>query len=100
MTIIPSCSERADCWRRAADWKGAVSAIQLARETGVRQQSPSRWLQEASRYDDFGLLCEPCVFAGAWNPAQSRGAVLTPMRQLCFKSHGTDSRLGVFARWA
>jgi transposase len=28
--------------------KDAVSAIQLARETGVRQQSLSRWLQEAS----------------------------------------------------
>ena len=30
--------------------KGAVSAIQLARETGVRQQSLSRWLQEASSF--------------------------------------------------
>ena len=28
--------------------KDAVSAIQLARETGARQQSLSRWLQEAS----------------------------------------------------
>ena len=28
--------------------KDAVSAIQLARETGIRQQSLSRWLQEAS----------------------------------------------------
>ena len=27
--------------------KGAVSALQLARETGVRQQNLSRWLQEA-----------------------------------------------------
>ena len=27
--------------------KDAVSAIQLARETGIRQQSLSRWLQEA-----------------------------------------------------
>ena len=27
--------------------KEAVSALQLARETGVRQQSLSRWLEEA-----------------------------------------------------
>jgi len=27
--------------------RGAVSALQLARETGVRQQNLSRWLQEA-----------------------------------------------------
>jgi transposase-like protein len=27
--------------------KNAVSALQLARETGVRQQNLSRWLQEA-----------------------------------------------------
>ncbi len=27
--------------------KGAMSALQLARETGVRQQNLSRWLQEA-----------------------------------------------------
>ena len=27
--------------------KNAVSAIQLSRETGVRQQNLSRWLQEA-----------------------------------------------------
>jgi hypothetical protein len=28
-------------------WRNAVSAVQLAHETGIRQQNLSRWLQEA-----------------------------------------------------
>lgn len=36
--------------------KDAVSAMQLARETGVRQQNLSRWLQEAR-----SLLCIPTM---------------------------------------
>lgn len=38
--------------------KGAISAIQLARETGIRQQSLSRWLQEASTLP-FGASPKP-----------------------------------------
>ena len=51
-----------------------------------------------SRYDELRLLCEPCVPAGAWNPAQARGPVRPPMRQLPFKSHRTSHRLGILAR--
>lgn len=29
--------------------KSAISALQMSRETGIRQQSLSRWLQEARR---------------------------------------------------
>jgi hypothetical protein len=50
-----------------------------------------------NRYNESRLLCEPRVFAGAWNPTPTRGAVRTPMRQLCFKSHRTSHGLE-FAR--
>jgi len=71
--------------------------VDLMEEASMRRalgvQPDSSLVARTSRYDDFRLLCEPCVPAGAWDPAQSRGAVRPPMRQLCFKSHRTSPRL-------
>ena len=41
--------------------KNAVSALQLARETGVRQQNLSRWLQEARSLPLMAAYPKPAV---------------------------------------
>src|SRR3954470_10266093 len=48
--------------------KDAVSASQLARETGVRQQNLSRWLQEARSLPIMTDLSKPTV--REWTVAQ------------------------------
>ena len=41
--------------------KNAVSALQLSRETGVRQQNLSRWLQEARSLPIMADYVKPAV---------------------------------------
>jgi transposase len=53
--------------------KDAISAIQLARETGIRQQSLSRWLQEAST---FPFVASPRSENEHWSVEQ-KARVLT-----------------------
>jgi hypothetical protein len=62
--------------------KDAVSAIHMARETGVRQQSLSRWLQEASTLQDEGLEF-PILPARELPPDDMGGFPVSPLlRQL------------------
>jgi len=51
-------------------------------------QPDSSLVATTSRYDDFRLLCEPCVPAGAWDPAQSRG--LSAHRCVNYVSNAPD----------
>jgi len=46
--------------------KNAVSALQLSRETGVRQQLLSRWLQQARSLPIMADIPKPpCAWSGA-----------------------------------
>jgi transposase len=47
--------------------KNAVSALQLSKETGVQQQSLSRWLQEAR---SLPLMASKKAVVGAWTVEQ------------------------------
>ena len=48
--------------------RNALSALQLARETGVRQQNLSRWMQEARRLPS--MTDKPKPAGGAWGVEQ------------------------------
>jgi transposase-like protein len=59
--------------------KNAVSALQLARETGVRQQNLSRWLQDARSLPLVADLPKPAV--RVWSVEQ-KARVLADASQL------------------
>jgi transposase-like protein len=59
--------------------KNAVSASQLARQTGVRQQNLSRWLQEARSLPSMADHPKPAV--GVWTVEQ-KARVLADAGQL------------------
>lgn len=78
----------------------AVSAAQLARETGISQQNLSRWLSEA-RSSPFGAADEGIGFI--WTVAQKARIIAQAATlagdELSHYLAGEGVRLGYFRRW-
>jgi hypothetical protein len=80
--------------------KNAMSALQLSRETGVKQQSLSRWLRDAR---SLPLMASKEVVARKWSVAQKARVVAEGSRlsgdQLTEYLEREDVRLADYERW-
>ena len=80
--------------------KNAVSALQLSRETGVRQQSLSRWLREAR---SLPLMASKEPVVRKWTVEQKARVVVEASKlsgdQLAAYLEQQEVRLADYERW-